>query len=102
ERGAVGDAAWRDGTGQLVTRDLEIPLDVLHATATQLLRECGQVIGRLVAGLSMPDWPEGARRAITVSLGPVVGLTAPVLKPLETVLERWREADSLAFDYEGE
>lgn len=102
ERGAVGDAAWRDSTGQLVTRDLEIPLEILHATATELMRECGQVIGRLVAGLSMPDWPEGARRAITVSLGPVFGLTAPVLKPLESVLERWREADSLAFDYEGE
>lgn len=102
ERGAVGDAAWRDDTGGLVTRDLEIPLDLLRATATQLMRECGQVIGRLVAGLSMPDWPEGARRAITVSLGPVVGLTAPVRKPLESVLERWREADSLAFDYEGD
>lgn len=102
ERGAVGDAAWRDTTGQLVTRELEIPLEILHATARLLLRECSQVIGRLVAGLSMPDWPEGARRAITVSLGPVVGLTAPVLKPLESVLERWREADSLAFDYEGE
>lgn len=102
ERGAVGDAAWRDNTGKLVTRDLEIPLEILHATATELMRECGQVIGRLVAGLSMPDWPEGARRAITVSLGPVFELTAPVLKPLESVLERWREADSLAFDYEGE
>ncbi|HEU4988306.1 MAG: hypothetical protein KGL93_13835 [Gemmatimonadota bacterium] len=102
ERGAVGDAAWRDSSGQLVTRDLEIPLEILHATATELMREFGQVIGRLVAGLSMPDWPEGARRAITVSLGPVFGLTAPVLKPLESVLERWREADSLAFDYEGE
>ncbi|MGH7668987.1 MAG: hypothetical protein ACRENQ_05790 [Gemmatimonadaceae bacterium] len=102
ERGAVGDAAWRDNTGQLVTRDLEIPLDILRVTATQLLRECGQVIGRLVAGLSMPDWPEGARLAITVSLGPVVGLTAPVMRPLESVLERWREADGLAFDYEGE
>ncbi len=101
ERGAVGDAAWRDSTGQLVTRDLEIPLDILHATATLLMRECGQVIGRLVAGLSMPDWPEGARRAIAVSLGPVLGLTAPILRPLESVLEQWREADSLAFDYEG-
>ena len=31
ERGAVGDAAWRDlGTGQLITRDLDIPLDVLY------------------------------------------------------------------------
>ena len=102
ERGAVGDAAWRDSAGRLVTQDLEIPLDILHETATQLMRECGQVIGRLVAGLSMPDWPEGARRALTVSLGPVLGLTAPVLRPLEGVLERWREADGLAFDYEGE
>lgn len=102
ERGAVGDAAWRDSTGQLVTRDLEIPLDVLRETATQLMRECGQVIGRLVAGLSMPDWPEGALRAITVSLGPAVEFGAPVLKPIESAVERWREADGLAFDYEGE
>ncbi|HEY5219538.1 MAG TPA: hypothetical protein VIJ16_07005 [Gemmatimonadaceae bacterium] len=102
ERGAVGDAAWRDSTGQLVTRDLVIPLEILHATAAQLLRECGQAIGRLVAGLSMPDWPEGVRRAITVSLGPVIGLTGPVMRPLEAVVESWREADGLAFDYEGE
>ncbi|HVZ76598.1 MAG TPA: hypothetical protein VG818_01305 [Gemmatimonadaceae bacterium] len=102
ERGAVGDAAWRDSSGQLVTRDLEIPLEILHETATQLMSECGQIIRRLVAGLSMPDWPEGARRAITVSIGPVVGLTAPVFKPLESMVERWREADALAFDYEGD
>jgi hypothetical protein len=103
ERGALGDAAWRDeATGQLVTRDLEIPLDILHATASQLLSECGQLIRRLVAGLSMPDWPEGARRAINVTLGPIVGLTAPVFRPLESALEAWREADGLAFDYEGD
>ena len=103
ERGALGDAAWRDvSTGQLVTRDLEIPLEILHATASQLLRECGQLIRRLSAGLSMPDWPEGARRAISVTLGPIVGLTAPVFKPLENALEKWREADGLAFDYEGD
>lgn len=103
ERGALGDAAWRDGvTGQLVTRDLEIPLDILHATAGQLLAECGQLIRRLVAGLSMPDWPEGARRAINVTLGPIVGLTAPVFRPLESALDAWREADGLAFDYEGD
>src|ERR1700751_3562949 len=37
ERGAVGDAAWRDSaTGELVTRDLAIPLEVLTATADQL------------------------------------------------------------------
>ncbi|HEU4996311.1 MAG TPA: hypothetical protein VFT29_15950 [Gemmatimonadaceae bacterium] len=103
ERGAVGDAAWRDATtGQLVTRDLEIPLDTLHATAAQLLRECGQLIRRLVAGLSMPDWPEGARRAINVTLGPIVGLTAPVFRPLESALDALREADGLAFDYDGD
>lgn len=103
ERGAVGDAAWRDATtGQLVTRDLEIPLEILHATAAQLLIECGQLIRRLVAGLSMPDWPEGARRAINVTLGPIVGITAPVFRPLESALDAWREADGLAFDYEGD
>jgi hypothetical protein len=103
ERGAIGDAAWRDaGTGQLVSRELEIPLEILHATASQLLGECGHLIRRLVAGLSMPDWPEGARRAITVSLGPIIGLTAPVFAPLESVLDRLREADGMAFDYDGD
>ena len=103
ERGGVGDAAWRDqATGELVTRDLEIPLTILHATAGQLLGDCGQLIRRLVAGLSMPDWPEGARRAINVTLSPIVGLTAPVLRPLEAALDAWREADGLAFDYEGD
>src|SRR5215218_497762 len=104
ERGAIGDAAWRDvGTGELVTRDLEIPLDILQGTARQLLVECGQLIRRLVAGLSMPDWPEGARRNITISLGPVVGgLAAPLLAPLESVLDRLREGDAMAYDYEGD
>jgi hypothetical protein len=103
ERGAIGDAAWRDvGTGQLMTRDLEIPLEILHSTAALLLAECGQLIRRLVAGLSMPDWPEGARRAITVSIGPIVGLTAPVFAPLETLLDRVREAEGLAFESEGD
>ena len=102
ERGAVGDAAWRDASGQLITRDLVIPLEILHATAGLLLNECGQVIRRLSAGLSMPDWPEGARRAINVTLGPIVGLTRPMFLPLESALDAWREADGLAFDYEGD
>ena len=38
----------------------------------------------------------------TLTLGPIVGLTAPVLRPLENALEKWREADGLAFDYEGD
>jgi hypothetical protein len=103
ERGAIGDAAWRDlATGQLMTRDLEIPLEILHSTAGRLLVECGQLIRRLSAGLAMPDWPEGARRAISVSIGPIVGLTAPVFAPLETMLERMREADGLTFETEGD
>jgi len=103
ERGAIGDAAWRDvGTGEMMTRDLEIPLEILHGTATQLLNECGQLIRRLLAGLSMPDWPEGARRAITISLGPVAGLAAPVFAPLDSLLDRLREADALAYEYEGD
>jgi hypothetical protein len=102
ERGAVGDAAWRGVDGQLVTRDLLIPIEQLHETARHLLAECGQLIGRLVAGLNMPDWPEGARRAISVSLGPIAGITAPVFAPLEAIVERLREAEGLAFEVEGD
>ncbi len=103
ERGAIGDAAWRDvTTGQLMTRDLEIPLEILHSTAGRLLAECGQLIRRLVAGLSMPEWPEGARRAITVSIGPIVGLTAPMFAPIESMLDRMREAEGLTFEAEGD
>ena len=102
ERGAIGDAAWRDSKGQLMTRDLEIPLEILHSTAGRLLAECGQLIRRLVAGLSMPDWPEGARRAITVSIGPIVGLTAPVFAPIESLLDRMREAEGLTYEGDGD
>ena len=99
ERGAVGDAAWRDlGTGQLITRDLDIPLEILRVTAAQLLEECGQLIHRLVAGLSMPDWPEGARRAITVSLTPVFAVSAATTARMDTLLDIFREADGLAYD----
>ncbi|MGH7635887.1 MAG: hypothetical protein ACRENC_19325, partial [Gemmatimonadaceae bacterium] len=103
DRAAVGDAAWREvSTGELVTRDLEIPLDLLQRTASQLLGECGQLIRKLIAGLSMPDWPDGARRAITISIGPVVGIAAPILAPLESLLDRLREADAMTFDCEGD
>lgn len=103
ERGAIGDAAWRDGaTGQLMTQDLDIPLEILHATAGRLLSECGQLIRRIAAGLSMPDWPEGARRAITVSLGPVLEMTAGAKARIENLLDTVREADGLTFEYEGD
>lgn len=100
ERGAVGDAAWRDSaTGQMVTRDLAIPFDQLRETAGRLLGEFGQMIQRLVAGLSMPDWPEGARRAIGFSMTP---LTDAMRLTGEHLLDTLREADGLAYDMEGD
>ena len=70
-RGAVGDAAWRDGaTGRLVTHDLEIPEDALRGTATTLMTECGSTLRRVVGGLVMADWPEGTRRAVSFRLEP--------------------------------
>lgn len=101
ERGAIGDAAWRDAqTGQLVTRDLSISPDVIRETANQLLEECGTTIRRLVAGLSMPDWPEGARRAISFTLTgyaiPLAGAGARV----DSLLEHYRQTDG--FDTDGD
>jgi hypothetical protein len=96
-RGAVGDAAWRDSaTGELVTRDLAIPLDVLTVTADQLLSEFGTLLRKLVAGLAMPDWPEGSWRAISLTL------PRPAMAGAEGVLDDVRQADQFTFDYEDE
>ena len=97
-RSAVGDAAWRDqSTGQLVTRDLEIPLALLLETSASILTEFGQGIRRLLAGLLMPDWPEGTRRAITFSFAPAMaGVTAHG----EALLASLREADGNSLDGE--
>jgi hypothetical protein len=98
-RGAVGDVAWRDAaTGELVTEDFAISLDTLCDTARQLLDESGAVIRRLAAGLTMPDWPEGTRRAISFSLptpARVVGV-----QRVESLLESLRELDGFTFDTE--
>jgi len=102
ERGAIGDAAWHNEDGHLMTRDLLISAEQLQQTARQLLDECGQLIQRLVASLNMPDWPEGARRAINVSLAPLAGVTAPVFAPLDAIVERFREAEGLAFEADVE
>lgn len=93
ERGAVGDAAWRDTAGELHTSDLEIPLEILGITAGRLLAECGSVIQRLVAGLAMPDWPEGARRAISFSLSPAFSGAGTT-----EALEVFRQSGGFAFE----
>lgn len=104
ERGAFGDAAWRDHvTGQLMTQDLEIPYATLAETARRLLGECGSVIRQMVAGLSMPDWPEGVRRGITFSLAPAMlpaGLVPSIAGGDVGLLDSLREADG--YDGEGD
>ena len=101
ERGAIGDAAWRDHvTGQLMTRDVDIPLERLRETAAQLLLECGQMLRRLLAGLVMPDWPEGARRAINCTIGPLPALAGAA--GTEGFLDLVREADGQSYDSEGD
>lgn len=97
-KGAVGDAAWRDAaTGQLVTRDLDIPLATLLGTAQALLGECGSALRRLLAGLRMPDWPEGTRRALRFSLHPAFALSGAVASAAaaESLLAAMREADGV-------
>lgn len=102
-RDAVGDAAWRDNaTGALTTRDVTIPLATLTATATSLLADHGPEIRRLVAGLRMPDWPEGARRAINFTLAPVTDVLAAARAKGESLLDVFREADGLAYEFEGD
>ena len=117
DRGAVGDAAWRDAvSGRLVSRDLTISLEQLQATAADLLAVSGTDIRRLVAGLQMPDWPEGTRRAISFSL------TAPALAGVSAddgggggggdegddggggrdLLETYRSSAGLTYDNEGD
>ena len=101
ERGAVGDAAWRDpATGQLMTRDLDIPLERLRETAGELLADCGQLLRRLLAGLVMPDWPEGARRAINFTLAPLPAL--PGVPCGDGLLDLVREADGSGYDFDGD
>lgn len=97
EDGARGDAAWHDrATGELVTRDLEIPITVLTETASALLAECGQAIRRLLAGLLMPEWPEGAQRGLAFSLTPAVAGAART----SDMLAMLRETDGDTFELE--
>ena len=100
ERGAVGDAAWRDEiTGELLTRDVDIPFAVLSETAGRLKESCGPMMGRLVAGLAMPDWPEGTWRAISFRLDAMVDVGST---QADDILEVLREADGLTYEYEGD
>ncbi|MEP7382724.1 MAG: hypothetical protein ABI910_13630 [Gemmatimonadota bacterium] len=103
ERGAVGDAAWRDDiTGHLVTNDLAIPFATLQKTAERLLVESGAAIRRLVAGLLMPDWPEGTHRAISFSIAPLSMLPAGAGARIDALLDSYRQADGIEYDNDGD
>lgn len=94
DRGAVGDVAWRDrATGQVVTHDLQVPAAAIAGTAGRLLIEHGRAIRETVAGLASPDWPEGTRRAIHVSLGALDRQLAAVGADGDALLASLREAD---------
>ena len=103
ERGAGGNTAWRDETtGDLRSRDLNIPLEVLRSVSHHVLAQFGSAMQRLVAGLSMPDWPEGAWRAISITLDPVAEPARGALNKLDGLLDVFREADGLTYEYEGD
>jgi hypothetical protein len=72
---------------------------VLVETSGAILRDCGQAIGRLLAGLLMPDWPEGTSRALTFSFA---SSSAAVLVPTEAMMARLREADGFTFSGEDD
>lgn len=92
EQGAVGGAAWQDaGTGEVVMRDLLIPVDLLRDTASQILDECGLLLRRLLAGLSMSEWPEGHERAVSFPLA------LSTAAEREVSLDALREADGFAY-----
>ena len=104
DRGAVGDTAWRDrDTGEMRTVDLDIPFDVLSNTASRLTSQCGRVIQRLVAGLAMPDWPEGMWRAISISFNPEpLPAVAGNGMSADAMLASVREAERFTYEYEGD
>ncbi len=101
EAGAVGDVAWRDrDTGQLHSADLAVAASTLRVNADRLLVCCGALLRQTTAKLSMADWPEGVRRAISFSF------TAPDdLQPFvgddvtDQLLASLREADGDAGAY---
>lgn len=101
ERGAVGDAAWRGEAGDLVTRDIAIPSDLLHETAQLLVSESGPALRRLVAGLCMPDWPEGTSRAISFTLTAASAMASGAAH-YDGFLDSYRTADGIGLDTEGD
>ena len=104
ERGAIGDAAWRDvSTGQLMTRDLEIPLEILHSTAGRLLAECGQLIrrsGRWAYRCQIGQREHAARSRFR--LGPSLASQRQCSRRSRRMLDRMREAEGLTFEAEGD
>ncbi len=70
--------------------------DTLTVAAQRILTESGPAIRRLAADLTMPDWPEGSRRAISFSLPTPVRYSGGMGS--EAMLESLRELDGMTFE----
>ena len=60
------------------------------------------MLRRLVAGLRMPDWPEGTQRAIHVSFQPALAMPAVGEARADMLLAALREADGTTYETEGD
>ncbi len=109
DRGALGDSAWRDDAGRLVTYDLDIPIATLQLRAAELLGENGPTLRRVAAGLAMPDWPEGTDRALSFTLSTLyaTAVSGGALGVMDDAgAEHWldmvRSADAYSFEVEAD
>ncbi len=109
DRGALGDSAWRDDAGKLVTCDLDIPIATLQLRAAELLGENGPTLRRVAAGLAMPDWPEGTDRALSFTLSTLYATASSggALGVMDDAgaanwLDMVRAADAYSFEVEGD
>jgi heme A synthase len=75
---------------------------MLRETAASLLLECGHLIRAMSAGLSMPDWPEGVRRAINFTFAPAMLAPAVGAAAGDALLASLREADGGGYDFAGD
>ena len=88
----------------ILTAGIDLSAGAIAGTAGRLLMEYGRAIRQTIAGLSMTDWPDGARRAIHVSLGRLDASYAPsrfaAVGAGDALLASLREADGYddAFD----
>ncbi len=73
--------------------------DSFSDRAHGLLERSGPAIRQLAAGLNQAEWPEGMRRALTVTLAPPPRPSGGVMGT-DALLEALREFDGVTLDHE--